>query len=75
MIAQAAEHQPPAIVLGRKAQAFVDYYFGVKTHADGSFDRWYRIPCNGRCHIIKVKGSSTTIVGSVVLAAPRTTHS
>jgi hypothetical protein len=45
---------PPAIVQGRPARAIVGYYFGVRTHKDGSFAGWFKIPCNGRCHTFKM---------------------
>jgi hypothetical protein len=46
---------PPAVVQGRLARLGVDYYLGARVHKDGSFAGWFRIPCNGKCHIFKVK--------------------
>jgi hypothetical protein len=49
---------PPAIVRGHLGRPFVDYYLGVKTKADGSFDHWIHLPCNGKCHVVKARSAT-----------------
>ena len=58
MIAHAPVQKPPALL-----RPLVGYYFGVRTHKDGSFAVWYRIPCNGKCFTIKIGPRLTSVLG------------
>jgi hypothetical protein len=67
---------PPAIVQGHPGRPFRDFYFGVKLHKDGTFWRWYPIPCYGKCHEVAQRGSAiVTIVSSsgTVVVGPKKT--
>lgn len=51
MIAHADVQKPPAL---QQLRPRAGYYFGARTHKDGSFAGWFYIPCNGKCHTFRV---------------------
>jgi hypothetical protein len=59
VIAHADVQKPPAL---HQLRPRPGYYFGVRTHKDGSFAGWYYIPCNGRCRAFKVGPPLTSVL-------------